>query len=190
MAGRRQAERAEPYGGRTRRQPLRPRARRGHAGRPARPQGQVLTGLDLRDPATPAHAVLSALGLQPHPEGGHYRELWRDRPEDGGRGAATSILFLLAEGERSHWHRVDAAELWVWNAGGPLLLDIAAPGAARREVLLGPGVGQGQQVQAVVPALAWQAARPLGGWVLTTCVVAPAFEFGGFALAPPGWEPG
>ncbi len=141
--------------------------------------------IDLRDPALPADAVRAALGLLPHPEGGHYRELWRDAPAHGGRGAATSILFLLAAGERSHWHKVDAAEIWLWQAGAPLALGLA--GAEQR---LGPDLAAGEMLQAVVPAGAWQAAASLGNWSLVSCIVAPAFEFAGFELAPPGWAPG
>ncbi len=141
--------------------------------------------VDLRDPGLAAEVVREALGLAPHPEGGHYREVWRDQPEDGGRGAGTSILFLLAAGERSHWHRVDAVEIWLWQAGAPLQLGIGGA-----EVTLGPDAGGGQRLQAVVPAGAWQAAWSLGGWSLVSCVVAPAFEFSGFERAPPGWSPG
>lgn len=144
--------------------------------------------IDLRDPSQPASAVRDALGLSPHPEGGHYREAWRDRPAAGGRGAGTSILFLLAEGERSHWHRVDAAEIWLWQAGAPLLLGIGA-GAGQQAVRLGPGLVGGETLQAVVPAHAWQDARSLGAWSLVGCVVAPAFEFSGFEMAPAGWSP-
>jgi len=140
--------------------------------------------IDLRDQNLPAETVREALGLAPHPEGGHYRELWRDQPEGGERGAGTSILFLLAAGERSHWHRVDAAEIWLWQAGAPLQLGIGTD-----ELMLGPDAGAGQVLQAVVPAGAWQAARSLGGWSLVSCVVAPAFEFAGFEMAPPGWSP-
>lgn len=141
--------------------------------------------VDLRDPALAAEDVRAALRLAPHPEGGHYRELWRDAPKGGGRGAGTSILFLLAAGERSHWHRVDAAEVWLWQAGAPLRLEIAGAG----EVRLGPDLAGGETLQAVVPAGVWQAARSLGGWSLVSCVVAPAFAFAGFELAPPGWAP-
>lgn len=140
--------------------------------------------MTLLSPATPAEAVIAALGLQPHPEGGHYREIWRDAPANGGRGVATSILFLLGPGERSHWHRVDAAELWIWNAGGPLRLEM--PGST---ITLGPDLTAGHALQGVVPKDIWQAARPLAGWVLVSCVVAPAFDFAGFTLAPPGWAP-
>ncbi len=143
--------------------------------------------IDLRNPLQAAHLVREALGLSPHPEGGHYRELWRDRPASGQRGAGTSILFLLAEGERSHWHRVDAAEVWLWQAGAPLLLGIH--GGAQQDLRLGPDLTRGEALQAVVPTGAWQEARSLGAWSLVSCVVAPAFEFAGFELAPPGWSP-
>ncbi len=141
---------------------------------------------DLRDPTLPAHAVCEALGLSQHPEGGHYRELWRDRPAGGGRGCATSILFLLADGERSHWHRVDAAEIWLWQAGAPLRLEI---GGDTAHITLGPDLARGAVLQAVVPAHAWQAARSLGAWSLVGCIVAPAFEFSGFEMAPAGFSP-
>ena len=140
--------------------------------------------VDLRDPATPAAAVVQALGLRAHPEGGHYRETWRDQPADGGRGAGTAILFLLAEGEVSHWHRVDAAELWIWQAGAPLLLEVGA-----EAVTLGPLLGEGHGLQGVVPPGVWQSARSLGAWTLVSCTVSPAFRFEGFELAPPGWKP-
>lgn len=144
--------------------------------------------MDLRDPATPAPAVIRALQLQPHPEGGHYRETWRDAPAEG-RGVGTAILFLLAGGERSHWHRVDADELWVWQAGDPLALSTSADGhdaAARR---LGPGLAAGESLSLLVPRGHWQAAESLGRWTLCTCVVAPAFRFESFEMAPPGWRP-
>lgn len=140
---------------------------------------------DLRNPATSPEAIIAALGLQPHPEGGHYRETWRDAPADGSRGAGTAILFLLRAGERSHWHRVDAAEFWLWHAGAPLALR-RAPGPDLR---LGPNLAAGEALQGLVPAHAWQAAEPQGGWTLVTCTVAPAFTFAGFELAPPGWSP-
>lgn len=146
--------------------------------------------MDLRDPALAASAVIAALALVPHPEGGHYREIWRDAPPDGGRGAATSIHFLLAAGEASHWHRVDADELWVWNAGGPLTLDMSPDGLTTTTHRLGPDLGAGAQPQRLVPRGVWQAARPEGAWVLVSCIVAPAFHFAGFELAAPGWRPG
>ena len=148
---------------------------------------------DLRDPALAEAAVIAALGLSPHPEGGHYREVWRDVPDAAGhRGAGTAIHFLLGAAERSHWHRVDAAELWIWQAGGPLVLALSADGSAPvREVTLGPDLSSGQALIGVVPKGWWQAARPAGArWCLVSCTVSPAFDFAGFELAPPGWEPG
>jgi hypothetical protein len=141
-----------------------------------------MTGIDLSDPTLPAAAVIAALDLAPHPEGGHFRETWRDRPPGGGRGAGTAILFLLDAGEESRWHRVDAAELWLWQAGGGL--ELAMPG---QRLTLGPRPGEG--LQGVVPAGMWQAARPLGAWSLVSCVVTPAFLFSGFEMAPVGWSP-
>jgi predicted cupin superfamily sugar epimerase len=142
--------------------------------------------IDLRDPGVDAGAVIEALELRPHPEGGHYRETWRDVPPDGGRGAGTAILFLLRDGETSRWHRVDAAELWIWQAGSPLSLR-RSPGEA---VTLGPDLRAGQMLQALVPAGFWQAARCSGPWSLCCCVVTPAFRFDGFEMAAAGWEPG
>lgn len=138
--------------------------------------------IDLRDPATDGASVIAALDLRPHPEGGHYRETWRDIAADGGRGAGTSILFLLRNGEVSHWHRVDAAELWIWQAGSPLAL----ARSTRDDLTIGPDLAAGEALQAVVPAGVWQAARPMGKWSLCCCVVAPAFQFEGFELAPVG----
>ena len=134
--------------------------------------------------------MIRALDLRPHPEGGHYRETWRDDPPDGGRGAATAILFLLAAGERSHWHRVDAAEIWLWHAGAPLRLGLSADGKSRAHRTIGPDLAAGAALQGVVPAGFWQAAESLGAWTLVSCVVAPAFAFSGFELAPPAWQPG
>ncbi len=130
-------------------------------------------------------AIIAALKMQPHPEGGHYVETFRDAPGAGGRAQSTAIYFLLQAGERSHWHRVDTAELWFWHAGAPLRLWIErAP-----PLLLGPDFAAAQRPQAVVPANAWQAAESTGAWTLVSCVVAPGFEFSGFELAPPGWSP-
>ncbi len=129
------------------------------------------------------HPLVAALDLAPHPEGGWFRETMRLPAGDGGRGLATAILFLLDTGERSHWHRVDAAELWVWNNGNPLTLLIHQDGE-QSEHVLGPG-----NPQALVPPRAWQAAEPRDGWALVSCVVVPAFDFAGFELAPPGWSP-
>ena len=134
--------------------------------------------------------VIRLLNLRPHPEGGHFCETFRDvRTVEGGRAASTAIYFLLARGERSHWHRVDAAEAFHWHAGDPLALHIHADGVTRT-VTLGPDLAAGQRPQAVVPAQVWQAAVSLGDWTLVGCTVAPGFEFKGFEMAPPGWEPG
>lgn len=133
---------------------------------------------------TTADDVIARLGMKPHPEGGHYVETYRHKPDGGQRGACTAIYYLLRRGERSHWHRVDADEIWLWHAGGPLALRIGGG-----TVTLGGDMAAGQVPQAVVPAHEWQAAQPLGDWVLVSCVVAPAFDFAGFEMAPPGWEP-
>lgn len=133
--------------------------------------------------------MIRVLDLRPHPEGGHYRETWRDVPMEGGRGVGTAILFMLGAGERSHWHRVDAAELWLWHAGASLRLELS-DGQGWAPLLLGPDLMAGEALQGVVPAGSWQAAASLGAWTLVSCVVAPAFQFSGFELAPPGWEPG
>jgi predicted cupin superfamily sugar epimerase len=144
---------------------------------------------DFRDRSLTVEDVRICLGLNPHPEGGHYRELWRDTANAGGRAAASSILFLLAAGERSHWHRVDAAEIWIWQAGAPLHLGLAHPGGRQETIKLGPDAGSGECFQGIVPARTWQEAVSLGGWTLVSCIVAPAFQFEGFELAPPGWSP-
>jgi predicted cupin superfamily sugar epimerase len=145
--------------------------------------------LDFRDTSLPAAAVRAALQLKPHPEGGHYRELWRDAPKSGERGAASAILFLLAAGERSHWHRIDASEIWLWQAGAPLLLGLYDPDENRRTVKLGPDAGKGECFQEAVPPYVWQEASSAGTWSLVSCIVAPAFQFDGFELAPLGWSP-
>ncbi|PZA11211.1 cupin [Rhodopseudomonas palustris] len=136
-----------------------------------------------------AAEVIARFGLQPHPEGGHYRETFRDaRCDAAGRSYSTAIHFLLRAGERSHWHRIDAVEVWHYYAGAPLALQIAGDDGAR-VVMLGPDLGAGQQPQAIVPPHAWQAAESTGDWTLVGCTVAPGFDFAGFELAPPGWEP-
>lgn len=136
-----------------------------------------------------AAEVIRLLALQPHPEGGHYREMFRDSREvHGGRAASTAIYFLLARGERSHWHRVDGAEVWHFYAGSPLSLHVAEDGRTTTRVL-GPGLPAGERPQIVVPAGAWQSAESLGAWTLVGCTVAPGFEFAGFDLAPKGWSP-
>jgi predicted cupin superfamily sugar epimerase len=137
-----------------------------------------------------ASDVIRLLDLKPHPEGGHFREMFRDeRQVDGERAASTAIYFLLARGERSHWHRVDAVETWHWYAGAPLELEIAQNEGPIERVTLGDDLVSGERPQAVVPAHAWQAAQTFGDWTLCGCTVAPGFDFSGFELAPKGWSP-
>ncbi len=133
--------------------------------------------------------IIRLLDLKPHPEGGHFRETFRDTRLIGGRAASTAIYFLLARGERSHWHRIDAVETWHFYAGSPLLLSIAEAKQSR-PVKLGSNLAAGELPQALVPAHTWQAAESLGDWTLAGCTVAPGFEFSGFELAPKGWSPG
>ena len=136
-----------------------------------------------------AAEVVQLLRLQPHPEYGHYRETFRDLlAVAGGRAASTAIYFLLRAGERSRWHRVDAAEVWHWYAGAPLQLRIA-DGSASTSVRLGSDLAIGERPQAVVPARAWQNAESLGSWTLVGCTVAPGFEFAGFELAAQDFQP-
>jgi uncharacterized protein len=133
--------------------------------------------------------IIRLLDLRPHPEGGHFRETFRDpRAVDGGRAASTAIYFLLARGERAHWHRIDAAEVWHFYDGAPLLLEIAAQDAVER-ITLGTNLAAGERPQATVRAHAWQAAQSCGDWTLVGCTVAPGFEFAAFELAPAGWSP-
>lgn len=122
--------------------------------------------------------IVARLGMQPHPEGGHYVETWRGPAGADGRATATAIYFLLRSGERSQLHRVDASEVWLFHGGAPLRLSIGPD-----EVILGTDLANGERPQAVVPAGVWQAAEPLGAWTLVSCVVAPGFEFDGFELA-------
>jgi len=140
-------------------------------------------------PTLSAADIVAQLDLKPHPEGGHYRETFRDARTDGnGRSISTAIYFLLARGERSHWHRIDAVEIWHHHAGSALLLQIADDQGQRR-VRLGPDLAAGERPQAIVPAHAWQAAQSAGDWTLVGCTVAPGFDFATFELAPNGWMP-
>lgn len=138
-----------------------------------------------------ADDVIAALQLQPHPEGGHFVETFRDAAGPDGRARSTAIYFLLKAGERSHWHRVDAVEIWHFHAGAPLELQIAATaGGVIESMMLGSDIAAGQRPQGIVPAQHWQAAQSLGAWTLVGCTVAPGFDFAGFELAAPGWHPG
>ena len=139
---------------------------------------------------TEADELIRLLGMRPHPEGGHYHETFRDNPAGGrGRAHSTGIYFLLRKGELSRWHRIDVSEVWHFYRGDPLALSIAPPrGPAVRHVL-GIDIAGGERPQIVVPPNAWQTARSLGAYTLVGCTVAPPFDFKGFELAPPGWEP-
>lgn len=134
-----------------------------------------------------AERIIAALNLTPHPEGGWYRETWAG-PKVAGRAVGTAIYFLLKAGERSHWHRVDAGEVWLWHAGASLDLLMAETVAGPVKVqALGGDVLAGERPQAVVPAGWWQAAEAGSGWALVSCCVAPGFQFEGFELAEPGF---
>lgn len=133
--------------------------------------------------------VIEALGLQPHPEGGWYREMHRAATQPGQRSAGTAIYYLLQAGERSHWHRVDATEIWHWYAGAPLILSTSA-GDEVATHRLGADIAGGQRPLAVVEPFEWQSAETQGDWTLCGCTVSPGFEFAGFEMAPPGWKPG
>jgi predicted cupin superfamily sugar epimerase len=136
-------------------------------------------------------SLIERLSLQPHPEGGWYAETHRDAPADGGRGSLTQIYYLLEAGQQSRWHRVtDATEVWHHYAGGPLELLLSPDGAGIERVVLGSDIAAGESPHCVIAPKVWQSARPLGGWSLCGCTVAPAFEFSGFEMAPDGWEPG
>ena len=133
--------------------------------------------------------IIARLDLKPHPEGGHYRETFRDPAVDAvGRSRSTAIYFLLARGQRSHWHRIDAVEVWHYYAGDALTLQIADDDGTR-SMILGPNIAAGEAPQAIVPAHAWQAAESVGDWTLVGCTVAPGFDFATFELAPKDWAP-
>lgn len=137
-----------------------------------------------------AEAMIEKLGLEPHPEGGCFRETFRDSQETGGRSAGTAIFFLLRAEEISRWHKVDAAEIWHFYAGAPLELGLAEPDGPAQTLVLGIDFEAGEMPQHVIPAHWWQQARSLGEWTLVGCTVSPGFEFSGFDMAPQGWEPG
>ena len=136
-----------------------------------------------------AHDVIRSLDLQPHPEGGWYRETFRDDEASDGRSYATAIYYLLSAGEKSAWHRVDATEIWHHYAGDELRLSMSINGTETVDHLLGPVLAADQRPQIVVPAQIWQSAETLGSWTLVGCTVAPGFLFDGFELAPPGFGP-
>ena len=134
--------------------------------------------------------IIDTLGLEPHPEGGWFRETFRAVSDGSERSASTAIYYLLKSEEQSRWHRVvDADEIWNWYAGSSLLLSLSDNGHGRQEIVLGANIVAGERPQAVVPKGVWQSARPRDGWALVGCVVAPAFRFEAFEMAPDGWEP-
>ncbi|CAO4182253.1 cupin domain-containing protein [Methylorubrum extorquens] len=136
-----------------------------------------------------AAQVIDALGLKPHPEGGHFRETFRDPRTVEGRSVGTAIYYLLGLGETSAWHRVDAAEIWHWHAGAPMVITMSPNGHDASAHHLGPDLLRGQHPQLVVPAGHWQTATSLGAWTLVGCTVSPGFEFSGFEMAPEDWRP-
>ena len=136
-----------------------------------------------------ARDIIKRLELAPHPEGGSYRETWRAEAGDGERAAGTAIYYLLEAGDVSHWHRVDATEIWHWYAGGPLSMTVSPNGHDAESFVLGPEIAAGQRPQRIVPPGWWQTATSLGAWTLVGCTVSPAFEFSGFEMAPPDWRP-
>ena len=138
---------------------------------------------------TSAREVIEALGLERHPEGGWYKETWRAEAAENERASGSMIYYLLDAGDFSHWHRVDADEIWLWHAGAPLVLSLSANGIDAEALRLGPEISAEQRPQAVVPKGVWQSATSLGAWTLVSCAVSPAFEFSGFELAPPDWRP-
>jgi uncharacterized protein len=135
-----------------------------------------------------ADEIIAVLALQPHPEGGYFRETFRDPRRREGRAASTAIYYLLKAGQRSHWHRVDAAEIWHFYAGAPLLLSMKIEQALSTH-RLGTDLAAGEVPQIVVPAHIWQSAETSGAWTLVGCTVAPGFDFGGFEMAPQDWPP-
>lgn len=138
---------------------------------------------------TTARDLIDTLGLQPHPEGGWYKETWRANAAPGQRASGTAIYYLLEADQFSHWHRVDAAEIWLWHAGAPLALTISPDGHDAETKMLGTEFSQHQRPQIVVPPNWWQTAASLGRFTLVSCTVSPGFEFDGFEMAPPDWRP-
>lgn len=134
-----------------------------------------------------ADDIIAHLNLAPHPEGGFYRQTWV--AENSSRPTGTCIYFLLTGGQASHWHRVDAVEIWHYYAGAPLILSLAAGDAGpAQDLTLGPDLAAGQAPQLIVPEQHWQAARTTGDWTLVGCTVSPGFDFSGFTLAAPGFD--
>ena len=142
------------------------------------------------NPSSPAAELIKKLDLQPHPEGGWYRETWRADESGGARAHATSIYFLLERGQRSHWHRVDASEIWLWHAGAPVAISTSPSDEGPIvDITLGGDVLAGETPQHVIEPDCWQSAEAKDGWALVSCIVSPGFEFEGFELAPAEWSP-
>lgn len=139
---------------------------------------------------TSAQDIIDILQLERHPEGGWYAQTFRDPDTTDGRAHSTAIYYLLEAGDRSHWHTVDAVEIWHYHAGAALELSLSIDGRSTRSLVLGTDLAGGQRPQGLVRKGEWQSARSLGDWTLVSCTVAPGFEFSGFRMAPPGWEPG
>ncbi len=137
-----------------------------------------------------AQKLIELLGLIRHPEGGWYCQTFKDKDANDKRAKSTAIYYLLQEGERSHWHRVDAAEIWHYYGGAPLELSISADGKSKNQTILGNDFAAGQRPQVIVKKGEWQSATSLGNWTLCGCTVSPGFEFDGFEMAEDGWEPG
>jgi predicted cupin superfamily sugar epimerase len=133
--------------------------------------------------------IITLLKLEKHPEGGWYREMFRDSSAHNGRAYSTAIYYLLEADDCSEWHRVDATEVWFWHAGGPLSLTLSPNGHDASAHRLGMNLKAGERPQLVVPAQCWQTAASLGQWTLVSCTVAPGFEFKGFEMAPKDWRP-
>lgn len=138
---------------------------------------------------TTARDLIDGLNLSPHPEGGWYRETWRADTTKGQRATGTAIYYLLEAGDFSHWHRVDATEIWHWYAGAPLVLTLSENGHDAEAQMLGPEFAAGQNPQVIVPPGWWQTATSMGSFTLVGCTVSPGFEFSNFEMAPPDWRP-
>ena len=134
--------------------------------------------------------IIRLLDMKPHPEGGYYAETFRDQDRGDGRAHCTAIYFLLGADDVSAWHKVDATEIWLWQAGAPLTLTLSADGKTASAQRLGPNLRSGERPQLIVEAGHWQTAESVGAWTLVSCVVAPGFDFAGFEMAPDDWRPG